>query len=162
LVGQREGLRSEQQQLPASKPKRDLAAVDRALARVRAELGNNAVRCAQLREGHLPEGRFTWEALDTMVAPKPRNMPLSRRIRRIHNKPIPLHNVQRQAWDDSILAGRQHGSTMITLGPYIVSGGWWRRFVHREYYYTESQHGETHWIYYDQVRQRWFLHGRVE
>jgi protein ImuB len=162
LVGQREALVSEQQRLLGSKPKRDLAAADRALARVRAELGNGAVRCAQLREGHLPEGRFTWEILDTMVAPKPRNMPFGRLIRRIHHKPIPLNNVQRQASDDSILAGLQRGSPMNTLGPYIVSGGWWQQFVHREYYYSATQNGETLWIYYDQVRHRWFLHGRVE
>jgi protein ImuB len=162
LVGQRERLISEQQQLLVSKPKRDLSAADRALARVRAELGNNSVRYASLREGHLPEGRFTWEVLDAMSVPKPRNMTLGRLIRRIHHKPIPLNNVRRQEWNDSILAGIQPESPTNTFGPYIVSGGWWRQLVHREYYYTASQNGETHWIYYDRVRQRWFLHGRVE
>jgi protein ImuB len=162
LIGQREGLVADQQQLLGSKPKRDLAAADRALARVRAELGNNAVRCARPREGHLPEGRFTWEVLDTMVFPKPRNMPLGRLIRRIRNKPIPLHNVRRQVSDNSILAGLPRGSHMNMLGPYIISGGWWRQFVHREYYYTAAQNGESLWIYYDRVRHRWFLHGRVE
>ena len=28
---------------------------------------------------------------------------------------------------------------MRTLGPYVVSGGWWNRTVHREYHYAETR-----------------------
>ena len=46
-------------------------------------------------------------------------------------------------------------------GPYIVSGGWWVREVHREYYFAETESGEILWIYYDKRRRSWFLHGEV-
>ena len=53
----------EQKPMFAERPRRDVAAASRALARVQAELGNDAVAHARLREGHLPEARFTWEPI---------------------------------------------------------------------------------------------------
>jgi protein ImuB len=47
-------------------------------------------------------------------------------------------------------------------GPYIVSGGWWNRSIHREYHFAETQKGELLWIFYDRSRRRWFLQGNVE
>ena len=47
----------EQLAMFASKPRRDLRAANEALARVRAELGDDAVVRAVLRDGHLPEAR---------------------------------------------------------------------------------------------------------
>ena len=47
-------------------------------------------------------------------------------------------------------------------GPYVVSGGWWNRPIHREYHYAETQKGDLLWVFYDKPRRRWFLHGRVE
>jgi protein ImuB len=48
------------------------------------------------------------------------------------------------------------------VGPYIVSGGWWRRPVHREYHFARTRNGEIFWIYYDRFRRQWFLQGAVE
>lgn len=62
----------EQLALFAEKPRRDLAAADRALARIRAEFGEDAVVRAQLREGHLPEASFTWEHLERAQLPRVR------------------------------------------------------------------------------------------
>lgn len=45
---------------------RDRRAGDRALARVRALFGDDAVVRPVLRSGHLPEARFAWEQLRTM------------------------------------------------------------------------------------------------
>ncbi|MDH3591545.1 MAG: DNA polymerase Y family protein, partial [Planctomycetota bacterium] len=42
-------------------PQRDLAAAERALARIRAAFGADAVVFAVPREGHLPEARFSWD-----------------------------------------------------------------------------------------------------
>jgi protein ImuB len=47
-------------------------------------------------------------------------------------------------------------------GPYIVSGGWWARPVHREYHFAETETGRILWIYFDKTRRSWFLHGEVE
>jgi protein ImuB len=51
-----------QQQLAlfAAKPRRDLRAADEALAKLRAEMGDDAVVRAVLRDGHLPEASFGW------------------------------------------------------------------------------------------------------
>ncbi len=55
---------AEQLRLLTSKPRRDLRAAARAIARLRAALGDKAVVRAQLREAHLPEARFTWELFE--------------------------------------------------------------------------------------------------
>jgi protein ImuB len=53
----------EQLRLFVEQPARDLDAANRALARLRAEFGEEAVVYAKLTDGHLPEARFTWEPL---------------------------------------------------------------------------------------------------
>ncbi|UCF93444.1 MAG: DNA polymerase Y family protein [Desulfobacterales bacterium] len=159
LVGRSIAAKLEQPRLLGSRPKRDLAAANRALARVRAEFGDEAVVFARLREGHLPEGRFIWEPLDTLAAPRPCNVETRRLIRRIQAHPIPLPRPAADGW---IPPGLPRESAGRAFGPYIVSGGWWRRWVHREYYFAESQTGAMLWVYYDRIRQRWFLQGRVE
>ncbi|MCA8949621.1 MAG: DNA polymerase Y family protein, partial [Planctomycetes bacterium] len=59
-------LRRAQGELFVERCKRDLAAADRALARLRAEFGDGAVQRAVLRDGHLPEARFVWQALQNL------------------------------------------------------------------------------------------------
>jgi protein ImuB len=151
-----------QYRLFGSPPKRDLAAANRALARVRAEFGDEAVLQARLRAGHLPEGRFTWEALETLGEPKARNVDTGRLIRRIYDRPVALGQQPQEAQDGWMLFGFEQGPVVNMSGAYIVSGGWWRRMVHREYYFLETQKGGIFWVYYDRIRRRWFLHGRVE
>ena len=146
-------------------PGRDLAAANRALARVRAALGDAGVTRARLREGHLPEASFSWENLDTLKPSKPssaRTADTGRLIRRIHNRPVPLPQRSRRDPDGWLLQGLQQGPVVRVLGPYVVSGGWWNRSVHREYHFAETQKGELLWIFYDRARRRWFLQGQVE
>jgi protein ImuB len=47
-------------------------------------------------------------------------------------------------------------------GPYVLSGGWWRKEVCREYHFAESRSGALLWLYYDRQRRRWMLQGTVE
>jgi len=162
LVGRGVAAAPEQQRLLDSKSKRDLAAGNRALARVRAELGEEAVVRARLRPGHLPEGCFTWEPLETLHAPRPRNVEGWRLIRRIYLRPIPLEPRPRQEPDGWMPLGLEQGPVASIGGPYVVSGGWWVRPVHREYYFAETRRGALLWVYYDRPRRRWFLQGRVE
>jgi protein ImuB len=56
-------------------PHRDLAAGDRALARLRTELGEQAVVHARLRDGHLPEAQVTWEPVTALTLPRPTLVP---------------------------------------------------------------------------------------
>jgi protein ImuB len=140
---------TEQLRLFAERPRRDLDAANRALARVRATFGNGAVVRARLTDGYLPEASFRWEPLERVVLPRPREVALRSLVRRIFARPIALPT------SPSHLSVTLHG-------PHIVSGGWWMREVHREYYFAETRHGELLWVFYDQDRQRWFLHGKVD
>jgi protein ImuB len=71
-------------------PKRDLAAADRALARIRTELGEEAVVRASLTEGHLPEARFAWEPLSHLEKPRPSPGEKPTLVRRLYSRPVPL------------------------------------------------------------------------
>ncbi len=148
--------------LLAERPQRDVAAAKRALARVRAHLGGEAVVRARLREGHLPEGRFAWEPFRDLPEPAPRPVGAAHLVRRIHARPLPLPPRPRHEPDGWMLHGLEQGPVMRVVGPYVVSGGWWNRPVHREYHFAETKQGELLWVFYDRARRRWFLHGRVE
>ena len=145
-----------------ARPRRDLAAADRALARLRAELGDGAVVRARLQEGHLPEARFRWEELQHVSEPQPGEIDGDIMVRRIYRRPVPLPPRERHEPDGWMLRGLEQGPVVRVLGPYVISGGWWNRSVHREYHFAETQRGEVLWVYYDRVRRRWFLQGRVE
>ena len=188
---------SAQPGLFAARPRRDLAAANRALARVRAEFGDEAVVRARLVEAHLPEARFAWEpfgrwpqsvaalrsapASRSVTARGPAAAPRSATarepaapryavddvacrplVRRIYARPIPLPPRPRHEPDGWLLRGGVAGHVEDLAGPYLVSGGWWRSAVHREYYFARMRDGDVLWIYYDRPRRRWCWQGRVE
>ncbi len=158
----------EQLAMFASKPRRDLRAANEALARVRAELGDDAVVRAVLREGHLPEASFGWERLSHVVPAAPRPVRIRPLVRRMFTKPQLLPPQMRQVRDDGwLLSGLEHGAVVRILGPYVVSGGWWQgcsanQGLHREYHFAELRRGDCLWVYYDRNRRRWFCQGAVE
>jgi protein ImuB len=198
----------EQLRLFRGRTRRDVAAGSRALARVAAELGEDAVVRAVLREGHLPEAGFTWEKTTTLEAPSPRVVLRRPLVRRIYERAVALPPRPFRERDDSWIAlpageplsghatgrrspaphgdraremsagiretrtadrtparterGLAHGRVDNMTGPFIVSGGWWNREVHREYHYALTDDGEILWVYYDKPRRRWFLAGKVE
>ena len=63
---------AEQLRVFAEQPRRDLAAADRALARLRAELGEESVVRAVLCDGHLPEACFAWQPIAAVRAARRR------------------------------------------------------------------------------------------
>jgi protein ImuB len=153
----------EQLALFAQKPRRDLRAADEALARLRAELGDDAVVRAVLRDGHLPEASFGWERLVHVAPASPTPRAVRPLVRRLHARPQPLPPQPRQVRDDGwLLSGLEHGAVVRIVGPYVVSGGWWAREVHREYHFAELRRGDCLWVFYDRERRRWFRHGVVE
>lgn len=151
-----------QHELLVAERRRDLDAANRALARVRAQLGDGAVVRARLRNGHLPEARFAWEPLAALGAARPRGRDQPRLVRRIRQIPLPLPPRERHEPDGWMLRGLEQGPVVRVLGPYVLSGGWWRRPAHRDYHFAETRQGELLWVYYDRMRRRWFLQGRVE
>jgi protein ImuB len=146
LVAQGAPAAREQLRVFAEQPRRDLPAGNRALARLRAEFGDQAVVRARLTDGHLSEESFTWEPLEQLTLPRPREVAVRTLVRRILTKPV-LREPQ--------VASRLHG-------PYVVSGGWWAHEAHRDYYFAETLRGDLLWVYSDHHRQAWFLHGHVE
>jgi protein ImuB len=159
---------SEQLRLFAERPSRDLDAANRALARLRAEFGDESVVCAKLTDGHLPEARFTWEPLHRVKLPRndlnnlnDLNSPML--VRRVFAKPTLLaggpHHSHEDGW---LILGPKHSTVDKLFGPYVFSGGWWNREIQREYYYAETRRGDLLWLYYDRVRRRWFCQGTVE
>lgn len=146
----------------AEQPRRSLAAANRALARIRAEFGNDVVVRARLTEGHLPEAQFAWETIETVTRAAPRDVACRPMVRRIHTRPILLPPRPRHEPDGWLVQGGINGHVKDLVGPYLVSGGWWRSVVHREYYFAQMRAGELLWIFYDRPRRRWCWQGRVE
>jgi protein ImuB len=159
-------------QLSMFAPKRDLAAGDRALSRLKASYGSDVVCKAEIEDAHLPEAKFRWTALDQLERPKremrehapdegahEHALPL---VRRFLLRPEPLAGSLEQDAE----SGRKHllhaGEAYALSGPYRVSGGWWVREVTRDYYYARTPHGELWWVFYDRPRAAWFLHGMVD
>jgi protein ImuB len=149
-------------------PARDLDAANRALARLRAEFGDDAVVRAKLTDGHLPEARFAWEPLDRIKLPRPDlnglNGPTDKMlVRRVMAKPAPLPGAPRRTHEDGwLMLGHKYGTVDKLIGPYVFSGGWWNKEIRRDYYFAETRRGAIAWVFYDRVRRRWFLHGWVE
>ena len=167
----------EQLRLFSEGPARDLDAANRALARLRAEFGDDAVVQAKLKDGHLPEARFAWEPLRCVKLPQNNLNDLNRLtdlndlnsptpkvlVRRIMAKPISLPGGPRHIHEDGwLVLGHKYGNVDKLSGPYVFSGGWWNKKIQRDYYYAETRRGAIAWIYYDRVRRRWFLQGWVE
>jgi protein ImuB len=163
---------SDQLRLFSEGSSRDVAAANRALARLRAEFGDESVVTAKLTNGHLPEARFTWEPLSRIKLPKNHLNGLNVLngssgkvlVRRIAAKPRPLggggsHHSHDDGW---LILGHKHGTIDKLTGPYVFSGGWWNREIQREYYFAETRRGDLLWLYYDRVRRRWFWQGTVE
>ncbi len=154
--------KTSQQGLFVERPRRDLGTANRALARIRAEFGDEVVVEARLAEAHLPEARFTWQPVDSIARPEPGEVACRPMVRRIHAHPIPLPPRPRHEPDGWLVRGGVTGHVRELTGPYLVSGGWWRSSVHREYYFAQMRDGDVLWIYYDRPRRRWYWQGQVE
>jgi protein ImuB len=146
------------------KKPRDLEAGARAIARLRATFGPDAVSRARLRDAYLPEAAFSFEPTRELRRPQLRpqgaqqQLPLVRRVYKtaIALPPLPKHEPE--AWLG------HHGTVSAMFGPYRIAGGWWspRGARERDYYFVETQQGALLWLYYDRARRRWLLHGMVE
>jgi protein ImuB len=153
---------AEQVGLLGGRPRRDLEAGNRALARLRAEWGDASVVRARLREAHLPEAQVAWEPVTSLEAPEPRRVAAPPLVRRVLGKPRPVPPPPLAGWRRGWLVhGAEAGPVVETVGPFVVAGGWWRRPVHRAYHYARLARGDWVWLYHDGVRRQWFLHGVV-
>jgi protein ImuB len=150
-----------QSELFTVKKRRDLDAGARALARVKAALGDDAVVRAEPRDAHLPEARFVWAPMTALPPASPRPVDEPRLIRRLYTTPVPLPPRERHEPDGWLLRGLAQGPVVKVNGPYAVSGWWWKKPIEREYHFAETKTGQNLWVFYDRGKSRWFLQGEV-
>lgn len=156
-------VRARRSQLPlfGKTDARTLDDANHALARLRAEFGDNSVVRIKPGDAHLPEGQFEFEPLDAMRAAQPVEAPM-RLVRRIRERPRPLPRFEEEILPGWLVAGLDAGPVVQTWGPYELSGGWWGRGAHRAYHYVQTRRGDLYWVFFDHRRKQWFLHGSVE
>jgi protein ImuB len=182
LTAQGAPAQKQQLQLFLKSPRRDLEAADQALARVRAEFGDEAVVRARLTEGHLPEARYAWESVLHLPKARPSMQRNPTLVRRLFSRPaclgtMPQFRLQAQpelrVQGESVSKASAElpvGRVVRSWGPYILSGEWWQGSgergcpppIHRQYYFLETARGDVLWVYYDGPRRQWFLQGQVE
>jgi len=153
------------------RPKRDPEAALRAVARVRAELGDGAVVRAELQPRHLPENSWRWAPVESLGVPEPTpargRLPL---VRRLLPRPRPLldgpADLARTAGEQILRAVAGPGGPVVTRvevrehGPHLLSGGWWAGETRRLYHYLETESGQVVWVFHEDGR--WYLQGTVE
>lgn len=158
---------AEQLAVPSVGESRDPGALLEAIAKMRAEFGEDAVGVLERRPAHLPQARQGWTPVTTLCAPSPApETPLSL-SRRLWPQPQEVGGQLRAgppgSRDDPPppppLYALGYGEVVHLRGPWVVAGGWWRREVIREEYYVETSTGALLWMYWDRMRGRWFIQG---
>lgn len=173
LTVELEGTRVHDEQIALfrTKQRRDLDAANRAIARLKATFGADAVTRARTIAAHLPEASYVWEPTSHVSFPEPSptrstaslvEEPSSPLAHRILERPYPLPSPERHNPDRWPHLDPSHGPVVRMHGPWRISGGWWVRTVERDYYYAETRRGDLLWLFYDRPRRRWFLHGELD
>lgn len=139
---------------------RDADAAARALARVRAELGEQAVVRAELTQGRLPEAQVRWVPWGGhAVSSLPGGSSDPARAGASGEPTAPTLVRRLLARPTQTSAPRPEFVQGETCE---VSGGWWQGEVRRRYAFVAAQGRELRWVFRDERRGTWRLHGRVE
>jgi len=148
-----------------------------ALAQIQAEFGEDSLVRLEIRDAHLPRGRYRCRPISpeeaTLRNLSGKNPPQDffetrppRLMRRIYDQPLILPHRGSGEPDGWLLRGVDHGPVQSFTGPFRVSGGWWRllsgRPVSRDYFFVRLKRGDVCWVFFDRERRSWFLEGRVE
>ncbi len=123
---------------------------NRAIARIEAEFGTQTILRAKCSKAHLPEDSFQWEPFNQLQHRMPEQQISTTMVRRFLDRP------QRVSRPDRATFQR-------LLGPYSISGFWWRKnSVQRNDYFAETHSGKTQWIFYDPSSRAWYTQGFVQ
>ncbi len=153
------------------RPRRDSVAALRAVSRVRAELGDQAVVRAEAVDAHLPEASWRWVPATQLATPRP-GPAVGRRplMRRVLARPRPLlagpADLARRQGERIVRAASGPGAPPVlreqvrTHGPYLLSGNWWGEEQRRTYHFVEARNGRLLWVYHS--GGWWYLQGMVE
>jgi protein ImuB len=129
------------------RPRRDPAAAARAFARLRAELGEDAVVVARLADGHLPEDSFAWDPVGRCAPPRPRTVPDAPLVRRLFAAPVRVPPPGPDA--------RLHG-------PYLVETRWWTDApVARAHWFVETRGRRLSWVCGVRDGETWLVNADV-
>jgi protein ImuB len=129
---------------------RDAERARRALARVRAELGETRVVSARLDDAHVPGLQFTWVPCEHVPATaSPRVVAARSLVRRFLSSPVPITRAE---------AAR----IVRRIGPYDVSSHWWTKRIARRYGFARTEDDDLWWIYTDGRAAYGWRQGRVE
>jgi protein ImuB len=152
---------------------RDPAAADAAFARLRAELGSDAIVVPVVADSHRPERAGTWVALGEGVEQrkaqsakeKPHDLPVSS-CTRLLESPEPV-DVECTNGQPRVLWWRGRRMRIEhPAGPERLAGDWWKDQYARDYWRCEDPDGEGTLVLYHDYSQAclssgsaWFVQG---
>ena len=139
----------------------DARTINDVFARLRAELGNDAVVSGATNAGHLPEAQYAFARMETLRLPKSPEITMPGIVRRIYVPARELPGCERRDPDGWLIAGVSEGPVEEVIGPQLISGGWWLKEITRAYYFVRTRRGRWLWIYHDDRRKRWYLQGEA-
>jgi protein ImuB len=159
---------------------RDPAAVDAALARLRAELGPNVVVKPVARDAHVPERMGAWmeHELQTANAAAPaatgglrtggdersgamavhERSPVRSPSLRLLESPESVFVVCDGEMPNAVTWRGRRITIERAIGPERLSGDWWDDGYRRDYWRCESAFGEF-MLYIDRMDDQWWLQG---
>ncbi len=164
LVAQGKVFEREQLRLFAG-ARRDLEAAAHALARVRAEFGDQSVLEFVPGNSHIPERRYTLNPTSRLRLAVHVDLPAAPSlVRRIQVDPKPLLRFKHEPLEGWMIRGLDEGPIVDARGPFAISSHWWSTDdeVSREYWIATTSRGDVYWVYWDALREQWFLHGEAE
>lgn len=121
--------------------------------RLQERLGPKNVYGIALAADHRPES--AWSKA-TVGCTSPESMS---QLVRIEDRPLWLLHAPLKLRVEN---GRPvyRGALSLRAGPERIEGGWWdQRDISRDYFAAVGESGEKLWIYFDNVSNRWYLHG---
>jgi protein ImuB len=127
-------------------------------ARLRARLGDDALRVIATNADHCPERATRWDSWSDTPLPKRRTqeVPTGASAQRplwLTRRPIPLcERNGRLDWCGGLVVGAERER---------IESGWWQsESVARDYFVAIDPHGMRWWVYKELSGQRaWYLHG---
>ena len=158
ISAERVARKGSQELLFQNLPARDLTAGAEAFALIRAELGNDSIQYAGIREEHLPEKRIEW-----INTPEPSRAPrgtseaadcrdgMQQLVRRIYLSRTEIEGG----------AVIPHEEMRKVAGPVRYQTGWWDDEASRDYYYLRDRTGSIHWVYKNRQNGAWSFQGFV-
>jgi len=146
---------------------RDMAAVDAALARLRAELGPNVVVKPVLRDAHVLARAGAWiegatdEQRDALTAQLPDGVTAGVRTDpaiRLLESPESVFVVCEDGIPRAVTWRGRRLTVERAVGPERLSGDWWDDGYRRDYWRCESTFGDFV-LYLDRMDDQWWVQG---